>query len=85
MCKCSFVRIHENMDIFTIRELFLNPYAAGDLFGQDKMLQKKTEKWLKTRHTATYLRVLSESYPMNTHMTWFRWFSNIFVSLCFGQ
>ena len=27
----------------------------------------------------THLRVLSESYPMNTHMTGFRWFSKIFV------
>ena len=26
-----------------------------------------------------------ESYPMNTNMTWFRWFSKIFASLCFGQ
>ena len=25
---------------------------------------------------------ISESYPMNTKMTGFRWFSNIFVSLC---
>ena len=30
----------------------------------------------------THLRVLSESYPMNTNMTGFRWFSKIFVSLC---
>ena len=29
----------------------------------------------------THLRVLSESYPMNTHMTWFRWFSEIFAFL----
>ena len=27
------------------------------------------------------LKVLSESYPMNTNMTGFRWFSEIFVSL----
>ena len=26
----------------------------------------------------THLRVLSESYPMNTNMTGFRWFSKIF-------
>ena len=31
------------------------------------------------------IRVLSESYLMNTNMTGFRWFSNIFASLCFGR
>ena len=31
----------------------------------------------------THLRVLSESYPMNTNMTGFRWFSKLFASLCF--
>ena len=30
----------------------------------------------------THLRVLSKSYPMNTNMTGFRWFSKIFSSLC---
>ena len=33
----------------------------------------------------THLRVLSESYPMNTNMIGFRWFSRIFASLCFGR
>ena len=33
----------------------------------------------------TNLRVLSESYPMNTNMTWFRGYSKIFASLCFGR
>ena len=47
---------------------------------------KNPEKWLKPWHKSTHLRVLGESYLMNTHMTGFRWFSkNIFVSLCFGQ
>ena len=32
----------------------------------------------------THLRVLSESYPMNTNMTGFGWLSKIFASLCFG-
>ena len=27
----------------------------------------------------THPRVLSESYPMSTNMTWFRWFSKVFV------
>ena len=33
----------------------------------------------------THLRVLSESYPMNTNMTGFRGFSKIFASMCFEQ
>ena len=33
----------------------------------------------------THLRVLSESYLMNTNMTGFGWLSKIFASLCFGQ
>ena len=36
---------------------------------------KKTEKRLKPWHMGTHLRVLSESYPMYTNMTGFRWFS----------
>ena len=46
---------------------------------------KQIEKWLKPWHMGTYLRVLSESCPMNTNMTGFRWFSKIFASLCFGR
>ena len=45
---------------------------------------KKPEKWLKPWHMRTHLRVLSESYQMNTNMTGFKCFSKIFVSLCFG-
>ena len=33
----------------------------------------KSEKWLKLWHMGTYLRVLSESFPMNTNMTGFKW------------
>ena len=33
----------------------------------------------------THLRELAESYPMNTNMTGFRWFSKIFAFLCFGR
>ena len=46
---------------------------------------KKTEKGLKLWHIGTHLIVLSESYPMNTDMAGFKWFSKIFVSLWFGQ
>ena len=46
---------------------------------------KKPEKWLKPRHMGTHLRVLSESYPMNTNMTVFRCFLFLFFfkNLCF--
>ena len=43
------------------------------------------EKWLIPWHMVTHLRLLSESYPINTDMTGFRWFSKIFVFLCFGR
>ena len=45
---------------------------------------KKTGKWLKPWHMGTYMRVLSENFPMNTNMTGFRSFSKIVASLCFG-
>ena len=45
---------------------------------------KKPEKWLKPWQMGTHLTVLNESYLMNTNMIWFRWFSEIFASLCFG-
>ena len=38
----------------------------------------KPEKWLKPWQMGTHLRVLSESFPMNTNMTGFRWFLKIF-------
>ena len=43
-------------------------------------LSKKHEKMTET--LGTDLRVLSESYPMNTNITGFRWFSESVVSLC---
>ena len=46
---------------------------------------KKHVKWLKPWQMGIHLRVVSESYPMNTNMTGFRWFSKIFASLCFGR
>ena len=39
--------------------------------------KEKDKPW----HIGTHLRVLSESYPMDTNMTGFRWFSKIFASL----
>ena len=35
------------------------------------------EKWLKPWHMGTHLKVLCESYPMNTNMIGFKWFSKI--------
>ena len=57
-----------------------NPYAAADLFGQYKMMQK-IEKSPKPTHRGTHITVLSESFPMNTNMTDFRCFSKIFASV----
>ena len=45
---------------------------------------KKAEKWLKPWYMDTHQSVLNESYPMNTNMTGFKWFSKFFASLCFG-
>ena len=46
---------------------------------------KNPEKWLKPWQMGTYLRVLSDSFPMNTNMTGLRWFSKFFASMCLGQ
>ena len=46
---------------------------------------KNLQKCLKPWHMGTPLRVLSKSFPMNTNMTGFRWFSKFFASLCFVQ
>ena len=46
---------------------------------------KKPYKWLKPWQMGTHLRVLSESYLMNTNMTGFGWFSKRLASLCFGR
>ena len=46
----------------------------GGLFGQYKMMPKKIKTMAETLAHGTHLRVLSESYPMNTNMTGFRCF-----------
>ena len=52
--------------------------------GQYKMMQN-TKKILKPWHIGTYLRVLNESYPMNTTMTGFSFFKSLCIAfLCFG-
>ena len=51
----------------------------------NKEMMQKPEKWLKHWHMGTILTALSESYPMNTNMAGFRWFSKTFASLCFEQ
>ena len=40
---------------------------------------------MKPWQMGTHWRVLSESYPMNTNMTGFRWFIKIFVFLCLDE
>ena len=51
-----------------------NPNAGGGQCDQYKMI-KKPGKCLKPWQMGTHLRVLSESFLMNTNMTGFRWFS----------
>ena len=40
-------------------------------------MMQKTKKLLKPLHMGSHLRVLSDSYPMNTNMTGFQRFSKI--------
>ena len=60
----------------------VNPYAAGGYNLANTKWCKIPEKWLKPWHMGPHLRVLSESYLMNTNMTGFRfrWFSKILCS-----
>ena len=79
----------DNLDVCVMPAIvvdftWFNPYAAGGLFCQYKMMQKKPEKWLKPSLMGTHLRVLSKSFSMSTNMAGFRWFLKIFASLCFG-
>ena len=54
------------------------------LFSQYRTMKKKAGKILKPWLVGSLLRVMNESYLMNTNMTGFRWFSKFFASLCFG-
>ena len=42
----------------------------------------KNWKYLKPWQMGTHLRVLDKSYPMNTNIAGFRWFSNFFLHSC---
>ena len=42
---------------------------------------QKPEKWLKPWQMGTHLRVLGESFPMNTNLTMSRWFSTLFACI----
>ena len=45
----------------------------------------KPEKWLKPWHIGTHImRVLGESYPMNTNITGFRWFHKCLCPCALG-
>ena len=68
------------LQIFVIYFLTLMPLLAS--LANTKWY-KKHGKWLKLWHMGTHMRELSESFPMNTNVTGFRWFSKIFASLCF--
>ena len=44
---------------------------------------QKAKKILKPWHKGSHMRVLSESQPMNTNMTWFKlWFSKKYLCPC---
>ena len=45
-------------------------------------MMQETEKLLKSWHMGTHLTVLSESFPLNTNMTGFRWFSKNLATKC---
>ena len=62
----------------------INRYATGGFFSIHIMMQNN-RKNMKPWHTGIHLKVLIESYPMNTNMTGLRWFSNIFASLWMGE
>ena len=55
---------------------YSNPYAAGALFGQYKVMPTSGEMTETVAH-GSHLGVLSEGYPMNNNTTGFRWFSKI--------
>ena len=50
-----------------------------------KWCKKTTEKWLKPWHMGFHLKVFSDSYPINTNMTRFRWFSKILRSCALDE
>ena len=88
--KYSVYFIYVDSDIIVMKSLrghcVFNPYAAGGyILPIQNDAKKKLLKWLKPWHMGTHLRVLSESYLMNTNMTGLRWSSKIFASLWFGR
>ena len=62
--------------------LSVNPYGSGGYYGCYKMMQK-TEKWMKSWHMGTHLRVLNKCYPRTTNMTVSvkMVFKNLFINL----
>ena len=50
-----------------------------------KLCKNHVHNMIETLAYGTLLRVLSESFPMNTNVTGFRWFSKIVPSLCIGR
>ena len=51
----------------------------------DTKLCKKPELLLKSGQMSTHLKILNESYPINTNMTGIQCFSKEIAFLCFGQ
>ena len=70
--KATFLHVHTT----EWSNPMINPYAAGGSFSHFKMMQKEMTE---TPAYRTHLRILSESFPMNTNMTGFICFSKIFA------
>ena len=77
------VRVHMSNTSITSPKLTLPMLQVANL--ANTKWCKKPEKWMEPCWIGTHLRVLSESYSMNTNMTGFRRFSKIFPSYCFGR
>ena len=65
--------------------LWIPAWHGPDDFQKRCLKTWTPEEWLKPWHMGTHMKVLSVSYPMNTNMTGFRWFSKIFASLYLGR
>ena len=84
LCIIGLTHLHLKPTQGSIQYQFLTLMLPVANLSNTKWCQK-TWKWLKPWHMGTHLKVLSESYPVNTNMTGFTCLSKIFASLCFGQ
>ena len=62
----------------------LNPYTAGGLFSQYKMMQKPDIRMIEPLPRGYSDEIFSESCSINTNMAGLRWLSQVFVSHSIG-